>query len=84
MMQEVGCHACHVIPGVRGPAGLLGPPLAGYSHNIYVAGKFPGTPDVLVRWIRDAPSLAPGTAMPESPVSEAEARDMAAYLYSLE
>ena len=38
----------------------------------------------MVRWIRDAPSLSPGTAMPAMPVSDAQARDIAAYLYTLD
>ena len=35
-------------------------------------------------FVRDAPALVPGTAMPAMPISEEESRDVAAYLYSLE
>lgn len=49
-----------------------------------IAGRFPNQPDVLVRWIRDAPSLSPETAMPATSLSDAEAVDVAAYLYSLD
>jgi cytochrome c len=78
------CGACHAIPGVPGAWGHVGPPLAEYGANVYIAGKHPNVPDVLVRFVRDAPSLAPDTAMPAIEMSEAQARDIAAYLYSLE
>ena len=77
------CGVCHVIPGVRGVQSHVGPPLDHFRHRVYVAGKFPNTPEVLVRWLVDPPSMAPQTAMPATGVTEAEARDMAAYLYGL-
>jgi len=83
VLQRYDCGVCHVIPGIRGARGYVGPPLGAYARNVYVAGKYPNTPDVLVRWIMNAPALAPRTAMPALGVSEAEARDMAAYLYTL-
>lgn len=83
-LTEHGCGACHVIPGVRGAVGRTGPTLAGFSRFVYLAGKFPNQPDLLVRWIADAPSMAPQTAMPAIAMPEQHARDIAAYLYSLE
>lgn len=78
------CGACHVIPGIPGAVGQVGPPLESYGRHVYIAGKFPNTPEVLVRWIPDAPSMAPETGMPAIAMTEAESRDMAAYLFSLE
>ena len=75
------CGACHRIPGIPGARGTVGPPLGGYRKRVFVAGRSPNVPDHLVAWIRNAPSLDPGTAMPDLDVSEAEARDIAAYLY---
>jgi cytochrome c1 len=75
------CGACHRIPGIPAARGTVGPPLGGYRMRVYVAGRNSNVPDHLVAWIRDAPSLDPGTAMPDLDVSEAEARDIAAYLY---
>lgn len=75
------CGVCHVIPGIPDAVGRVGPALDDYSRRSYVAGKFPNEPDTLVRWIVDAPSMAPRTAMPAIAMSEQEARDMAAYLY---
>ena len=38
---------------------------------------------LLVAWLRDPPAISPGTAMPNLDLTEAQARDMAAYLYTL-
>jgi cytochrome c len=82
-LQALSCGVCHVIPGVPGARGAVGPTLQAYSRRVYVAGKFRNDPELLVRWIRDAPSLAPDTAMPAVDMSEEQARNMAAYLYTL-
>jgi mono/diheme cytochrome c family protein len=83
-LREHDCGVCHVIPGIMGARGRVGPSLAEYSRFPYLAGKFPNRPELLVRWIADAPSLAPQTAMPPIAMLEQDARDMAAYLYQLE
>lgn len=75
------CGVCHVIPGVPDAVGKVGPALDNYSRRSYVAGKFPNEPETLVRWIVDAPSMAPQTAMPAIAMSAQEAKHMAAYLY---
>jgi cytochrome c len=82
-IEQYECGVCHAIPGIRGARGYVGPPLTKYGANVYVAGKFPNTPEFLVRWIIDPPALAPETAMPALDVSEEQARDIAAYLYTL-
>lgn len=83
VIERVGCAACHEVPGVAWPRGATGGSLAGFGDRPLVAGRLPNTPDVLTAWVRDAPSLAPATAMPAMPISPAEARDVAAYLYGL-
>lgn len=41
----------------------------------------PNTPDQLLNWLRAPQSLKPGDAMPDLGLSDADARDIAAYLY---
>ncbi len=77
------CGVCHDIPGINWPAGQVGPSLDHYARRPYVAGKFPNEPELLVRWIRDAPALNPLTAMPAMDMPESDARDIAAYLYEV-
>lgn len=83
-LMKYQCGVCHSIPGVPGAVGRVGQPLDAFARNAYVAGKFPNTPEVLMKWIADAPAMAPATGMPAIAMSEQEARDMAAYLYTLE
>jgi cytochrome c len=83
-ISAYGCGACHVVPGVVGARGLVGPPLNSFAHRAYVAGSLPNTPTNLVRFLQVPQSIRPGSAMPNLDVAEADARDIAAYLYSLE
>lgn len=48
-----------------------------------VAGMLRNSPANLIRWIRDPQGVVPGNAMPDMGVTEADARDIAAYLYTL-
>ena len=82
-LRRYGCVGCHVIPGVRGAHGLVGPSLAGIARRMYVAGVLPNTPDDMMRWIRDPRGVDPLTAMPNTGVTDNAARDIAAYLYTL-
>lgn len=83
VMERVGCGSCHKIPGVW-PQGRVGPPLDDFADSIMIAGRLPNRPETLTRWVRDAPALVPGTTMPAMPIKEEEARDVAAYLYTLD
>jgi cytochrome c2 len=80
-IAKYGCGSCHVIPGVERARGLVGPPLTDFAWRAYIAGRAYNTPTNLEAWIRAPDSVEPGTAMPTLGVSQAEARDMAAYLY---
>lgn len=83
LVSQYQCGTCHVIPGVPGAGGTAAPTLDGFARRSFVAGSLPSNAAVLQRWLRDPPALVPGTAMPDLGVSEADARDMAAFLLSL-
>lgn len=83
VIDRVGCAACHRIPGVAWPTGSVGGSLSGFADRSLIAGRFPNQPEILVRWLRDAPSMSAETGMPPIPITEDEARDVAAYLYTL-
>jgi cytochrome c2 len=82
-LDGFGCGTCHVIPGVRGAVGGVGPPLTRFADRAYIAGQLANDPQNLIRWIQDPQSVEPGTAMPTLGVGQQVARDMAAYLYSI-
>ena len=82
-MTQYGCASCHVIPGVSGAHGTVGPPLTDFAKRQYVAGLLPNEPDNLMLWIRNPQSVIKGVAMPDMGVSEQDAKNIAAYLYTL-
>ena len=82
-IRKYGCGSCHVIPGVRGARGKVGPPLTDFARRSYVAGTVLNTPENLVRWIRSPQAVQPGTVMPNLGVNRDDARDIAVYLYTL-
>lgn len=83
LIESYRCGACHMIPGIKDADGLVGPPLILFARRTYVGGEVPNTPPNLVRWIRDPKSIEPGTAMPTLGLNGQQARDVAAYLYTL-
>ena len=84
LLRQFGCGTCHRIPGVAVADGNVGPSLEKVGRRVYLAGFIPNTPRNMAAWIRDPRRFAPRTAMPDLQVSEPHARDMVAYLQSLE
>lgn len=82
LVAAYDCGTCHVVTGVTGADGRVGPSLEGFGEQMYIAGALPNTGPNLTLWISDPQLVEPGTAMPDLGVSEQEARDIAAYLFS--
>ena len=82
-LRRYGCTTCHTIPGIPEASALVGPPLTQIASRTYIAGVIMNTPDNMIRWIRDPHGVDPLTAMPNLGVTEADARDIAGYLYTL-
>ena len=79
------CPSCHTLRGVPSASGVVGPNLTNITlRPTFGGGVIQNTPDNLARWIRNAPSIKPGIAMPpfEDQLSEQQSRDLAAFLYS--
>jgi cytochrome c oxidase subunit 2 len=85
LIAEKGCGACHVIPGIPGASGTVGPSLAGVASRKTIAGgAVPNNgPDDLKRWIINPPALKPGTIMPNLGLTDDEATKIVAYLETL-
>ena len=82
VVERVGCGACHEIPGIKWPKGKTGPSLQGFANQGLIAGWLPNRPDNLAAFVRDAPAAVRGSTMPAMPISQSEARDVAAFLYA--
>jgi cytochrome c2 len=82
LIARYGCAACHQIKGIANADSKVGPSLKEIRDSSYVGGVLPNSADNLMKWIMHPRAVSPDTAMPELGVTQAEARDMAAYLYS--
>ena len=82
-IERFGCGSCHDIPGIRDANGMVGPPLTHWSQRRTIAGVMENTPDHLITWITMPQAVEPGNAMPNMGITDGEARDIAAYLYSI-
>ncbi len=83
LISQYDCGSCHTIPGIPRANGLVGPPLMMFGRRTFIAGEVPNTPDNLEQWLRDPQSIESGTAMPKLGVDHEQAKDIAAYLYTL-
>ena len=79
-MIQYGCPTCHVIPGVPGAVGKVGPSLHDISQRSYLAGSLQNTPTNLSAWIQHPQHFQPGTAMPEMGVTPKDADNIVRYL----
>jgi cytochrome c len=83
VIEQYGCGSCHIIPGIPNANGLVGPPLMKFARRTFIAGVLPNTPQNLVDWLLNPPSIVPQNAMPDLGLTQQQARDAAAYLYTL-
>ena len=83
-LYQYACHACHTIPGITGSRSNVGPPLTGIANRQLIGGKLANNQENMIRWLRHTREVDPLTAMPQMNVSERDARDMAAFLATLD
>jgi cytochrome c len=83
-LTQYACQSCHKIPGVIGSDTFVGRPLEGIGKRPFIAGDLLNNQPNLMRWIQDPQSVQPNTAMPNLGVSEKDARNISAYLLTLD
>jgi cytochrome c2 len=82
LYAKSGCGACHAMQNRGLPQGHVGPDLTGIARRAYIAGRLSNRPENLANWIANPMEIDLETAMPDVGLTLAEARDIAAYLYS--
>ena len=82
-ISKYGCAACHTIPGITAATATVGPPLTQIAVRQYLGGHLVNTPDNMMKWLQHPQQVDPKNAMPEMGVTDQDARDIAAYLYTL-
>ena len=81
-LQKYGCIACHTIDGVRESQAMVGPPLTRMASRNYLAGNMQNNATNLIHFIQHPREVHNDTAMPEMGVTDEDARNIAAYLYT--
>src|SRR5436190_14909164 len=77
------CSGCHTIRGTNAQ-GDVGPDLTHVASRLTLAAAtLPNRPDDLLRWISEPQHVKPGARMPDLSFSDAQFRDIAAYLRGL-
>jgi mono/diheme cytochrome c family protein len=82
-IHQYACTTCHRIPGIVGANAPVGPPLEAIGTRAFIAGVLPNTRENMVRWLRHPQAVNPKSAMPDLGVSERDAKDIAAFLATL-
>ena len=80
---KYGCAACHTIPGIHGANATVGPPLDRIAVRSYLAGRLTNSPDNMIKWIQHPQEVDPKNVMPNLGVTDQDAKDIAAFLYTL-
>ncbi len=83
LIDQYGCTACHIIPGIDGPKGMVGPSLDHVASRPIIATSIPNSPQNMIAYILNPQLANPQNVMPNLGVKPDEARDIAAYLYTL-
>src|SRR5436309_7595044 len=63
-IERYGCTACHNIPGVPGPKGMVGPPLDHMASRAYLAVKLQNIVKVMIKLLLNPPVVDPQGARP--------------------
>jgi cytochrome c2 len=84
LFTSKGCNTCHTVLHLPNATGAVGPNLTNMVLRPTIAGdQIQNTPDNMARWIMDPQAMKPGSGMQALGVTNQEARDLAAFLYSL-
>ena len=83
LIEQYGCTSCHIVPGIAGPKGMVGPSMEHIASRQIIAMKLPNTQPNMTAYIQNPQMTDPQNAMPNLGVKPDEARDIVAYLYTL-
>jgi cytochrome c len=83
LIEQYGCNSCHIVPGIDGAKGMVGPSLEHVASRQIIAAKLPNSQPNMTAYIQNPQMTNPDNAMPNLGVKPDEARDIVAYLYTL-
>jgi cytochrome c len=83
LIDQYACLSCHKIPGFDGPQGSMGPSLEAFAARKAIAGGIPNEPATIAAYLQNPQAVDPQNRMPPLGITEGEARDITAYLFTL-
>ncbi|KRB86570.1 hypothetical protein ASE00_07730 [Sphingomonas sp. Root710] len=83
MIAREACGSCHLIPGIEGADGMAGPSLAHFASRQMIVGVLANSPGNLEHYLKSPASIVTTNAMPDQHLTDEQARNIAAYLYTL-
>lgn len=83
LVTQYGCTSCHIVPGIDGPKGMVGPSLEHVASRQIIAGHVTNTAPAMSAYLQNPQSADPQNVMPNLGLKPDEARDITAYLYTL-
>jgi cytochrome c2 len=83
LITQYGCTACHIVPGIEGANGMVGPSLEHVASRQIIAGHVTNTAPAMIAYLQNPQSADPQNVMPNLGLKPEEARDITAYLYTL-
>ena len=84
LLKTKACGSCHIIPGVEGAYGKVGPTLKGLSDRArIVSGTVENNTENLKAWLKNPKSIKSGTLMPNMGLTDAEIQIVIEYLNTL-
>ncbi len=83
VISRKACGSCHIIPGITGADGQVGPSLAGLGERHIIAGMLPNSRPNLEYYLLHPQEVVKGNYMPDQGLTARQARDAAAYLLEL-
>jgi cytochrome c1 len=83
LLIEKGCGGCHTLAGVPDASGVAGPNLTNIGLRPTLAGAaISNSPQTMVAWLMNPAGLKPDTRMPNLGLTQQEAQDLTAFLFS--
>ena len=83
LLIDKGCGGCHTVAGVPGASGVAGPNLTNIGLRPTLAGaSIPNSPKTMTAWLMDPAALKSDARMPNVGLSQQEAQDLTAFLFS--
>jgi len=80
---KYGCAGCHTIPGIDNAGATVGPTLDRIASRPQLGRQVPNTPENIMKWLQHPQQINPQTTMPAMGVTDGDAKDIAAFLYTL-